>query len=98
MNLTVPKLIGALPFTWKSSLDLRSYLRCTIDKNMQFYKFKVVFRSTCRRGNFFNMKYSLEKKSTLNLSTAIHVVTAKLLITEKRFHHFFLEHENTLEL
>ena len=67
VSLTVPKLrsVCVLPYTGKSSLDLRTRLRRTIEKNIPFCKLNVVFRSTCRLGNLFRFKYSLEKKSSL---------------------------------
>ena len=67
VSLTVPKLrsVCVLPYTGKSSLDLRTRLRRTIEKNIPFCKLNVVFRSICRLGNLFRFKYSLEKKSSL---------------------------------
>ena len=64
-SFTVPKLqlVYVLPYTGKSSLDLRACLRRRIEKNTPFCKLNVVFRSTCRLGNLFRFKDSLEKNT-----------------------------------
>ena len=64
VSLTVPKLqlVCVMPYTGKSSLDLRARLRRTIEKNIPFCKLNFVFRSTCRLGNLFRFQYSLDKK------------------------------------
>ena len=82
VSLTVPKLrsVCVLPYTGKSPLDLRTRLRRTIEKNIPFCKLNVVFRSICRLGNLFRFKYSLEKKSSLEQSTPIRLVTAGYLL------------------
>ena len=51
-----------MPYTGKSSLDLRSRLRHAIKKNIPFCKLNVVVRSTCRIANLFRFKDSLAKK------------------------------------
>ena len=100
MRLTVPKLQlrCVLPYTGKSSLDLRVRVRRMTEKNIPFCKLNVVFRSTCRLGNCLRFKDSLEKNSSLEKSTAMRVVTARLLITEKPSDCFFYQrvcvHEN----
>ena len=72
-----------MPYTGKSSPDLRAHLRRTIEKNAPFCWLNVVFRSTCSFGDLFRFKDSLEKKkSSLEQPTTIHVVTARLLIRE----------------
>ena len=82
MSLTVLKLqfVCVLPYTGKFSLDLRTRLRRTIEKNIPFCKLNVVFRSICRLGNLFRFKYSLEKKSSLEQSTPTRLVTAGYLL------------------
>ena len=56
--MTVPKLqlLCVLPYTDKSSLDLRACLISTFEKNIPFCKLNVVFRATCRLGNLFIFK------------------------------------------
>ena len=64
VSFTVSKvqLVCMLPDAGKSSLDLRTHLRCMIEKNIPFCKLNVVFRPSCRLGNLFRFKDSLEKK------------------------------------
>ena len=66
VSLTVPKLqlLCVLPYTGKSSLDFRARLRRTIEENIPFCKYNVVFRSICILGNFFRLKDSLERKKS----------------------------------
>ena len=65
-SLTVAKLQLAclLPYTGKSSFDLRARLRHMIEKSIPFCKLNVN-RSTCTLGNLFRFKDSLRKKSSL---------------------------------
>ena len=87
MILTVPKLqlVCVLAYRGKSSLDLRARLRWTTEKNIPFCKLNVVFRSTCKLGNLFRFKDSLEKKILPGIIYPIRVVTVRLLITKKRY-------------
>ena len=64
INFTVPKreLICVLPNLGKASLDLRTRLRRTIERNLPFCKLKIIFRSKCRLNTLFHFKDSLEKK------------------------------------
>ena len=50
LNFTIPKreLICVLPYLGKASLDLRTKLRRTIERNLLFCKLKMIFRSKCR--------------------------------------------------
>ena len=62
VNFNVPKmeLTWALPFLDKTSLDLRTRQRWTIDKNVPYCKLKVNLRSKCTL--LFCFKDSLDKK------------------------------------
>ena len=64
VNFTVSKreLICVLPYLGKASLDLRTELRRTIERNLPFCKSKITFRSKCRLKTLFYFKDSLEKK------------------------------------
>ena len=64
LNFMVPKreLICVLPYLGKASLDLRTRLRRTIERNFPFCKLKIIFRSKCRLNTLFCFKDSLEKK------------------------------------
>ena len=48
----------------KISLDLRTRLRRTIERELPYCKLKVMFRSKCRLNTFFRFKDSLEKKNS----------------------------------
>ena len=91
VSLTVPKLqlVGVLPFTGKSSLDLSARLRCTIEKNIPFCKLNVVFRSTCRLSNLFRFKDSLEKKILSGIVYCYTCSNCKVNYHGKTFQHFF---------
>lgn len=80
-----------MPLTGTSSVDLRAYLRYTIDKNMPLYKHKVVFRSTCRVGNFGNMKDSLEKKIHSKLVLRYTCSNCKVIYYGKTLLSFFFK-------
>ena len=103
VSLTVSKLqlVYVLPYRGKSSLDLRAHLRRTIEKNIPFWKLYVVFRSTCRLGNLFGLKDSLEKKNPLwnSSGTVYHYTCSNCKVTYygKTFQHFFLENLSTSE-
>ena len=64
LNFMVPKreLICVLPYLGKASLDLRTKLTRTIERNLPFLKLKIIFRSKCRLNTLFHFKDSLEKK------------------------------------
>ena len=103
MSLTVLKLqlVCVLPYTGKSSLDLRAHLRRTIVKNTPFCKLNVVFRSSCRLGNLFRFKDSLEKKNLPGIVYRYTCRNCKVTYYEKTFRHFFTrtsKHMGTLNL
>ena len=60
----IPKreLTFILPHIGKTSLDLRTRLRETIDRTSPYCKMEAVFRSYCRGNTFFHFKNLLEKK------------------------------------
>ena len=91
LSLTVPKLqlVPVLPYTGKSWLDLRARFRCTIEKNIPFCKLKVVIRSTCRLGNFFRFKDSLEKKILSGIVNRYTCSNGKVTYHGKTFSRFF---------
>ena len=64
LNLMVPQreLVCVLPYLGKASLDLRTRLRQTIERNLPFCKLKIIFRSKCRLNTLFRFKDSLQKK------------------------------------
>ena len=50
LDFMVPnrRLISVLPYLGKISLDLRTKLRQSIERDLPYCKVKVVFRSKCR--------------------------------------------------
>ena len=60
----VPKreLTFALPYLGKLSLDLRTRLKRTIERDLPYCKVKVIFRSKYRFNTLFRFNDSLEKK------------------------------------
>ena len=97
LSFTLPKreLISVLPYLGKASLDLRTNLRRTIERNWPFGKLKTIFTSKCKLNTLFHFKIYLKKKSALEKFIAIGVVTATLLTTEKPFVTFIPENLNT---
>ena len=91
VSLTVSKLqlVCMLPDTGKSTLDLRTHLRCMIEKNIPFCKLNVVFRPSCRLGNLFRFKDSLEKKILSRIAYRYTCSNCKVTYYRKTFQHFF---------
>ena len=87
VSLTVPKLqlVCVLPYTGKSSLDLRARLRCTIEKNILLCKLNVVFRSTCRLRNLFRFKDSLDEKILSGIVYPYSCSSCKVIYCGKTF-------------
>ena len=88
--------------TGKSSFDLRAQLIHTIGTNIPFRKLFtipfVVFRSTAGLVTCLDSKIPSRKTFSLERSTAIRVVTARLIIKEKRSNIFLLKCLGTWEL
>ena len=56
------ELICVLPFIGKKSMQLRTRLVNSIESNLKFCKFKVIFQSPCKLYLLFRYKDSLKKK------------------------------------
>ena len=84
LNFMVPKkeLICVLPYLGKASLDLRTRLRRTIERNLPFCKLKIILRTNCRLNTLFCFKDSLEK----NRYTCSN---CKVTYYGKTFRHFY---------
>ena len=91
MSLTVPKLqiVRVLPYTGKSSLDLRAHLRRTIEKNILSCKLNVVFRSICRLGNLLRFNDSIEKEILSEIVYRYTCSNCKVNYDRKLFWHIF---------
>ena len=87
----VPKreLICVLPYLGKVSLDLRTRLRRTIERNLPFCKLKVIFRSKCRLNTLFRFKDSLEKKFRSVIIYRYTCSNCNVTYYGKTFHHFY---------
>ena len=64
LSFTLPKreLISVLPYLGKASLDLRTNLRRTIERNWPFGKLKAISTSKCKLNTLFHFKDLLEEK------------------------------------
>ena len=60
----VPKgeLTFVLPSLSKFSLDLRTRLRRTVERDLPYCKLKLIFRTKCRLNTLFRFKDSIEKR------------------------------------
>ena len=87
----VPKreLICLLPYLGKASLDLRTRLRRTIERNLPFCKLKIIFRSKCRLNTLFCFKDSLEKKIRSGIIYRYTCSNYKVTYYRKTFRHFY---------
>ena len=90
-NFMVPKreLICVLPYLGKVSLDLRTRLRQTIERNLPFCKLKIIFRSKCRLNTLFHFKDSLEKKIRSGIIYRYTCSNCKVTYYGKTFRHFY---------
>ena len=91
LNFMVPKreLICVLPYLGKASLDLRTRLRLTIERNLPFCKLKIIFRSKCRLNTLFHFKDSLEKKIRSGIIYRYTCSNCKVTYYGKTFRHFY---------
>ena len=92
LNFMVPKreLIWVLPYLGKASLNLRTGLRRTIEKNLPFCKLKIIFSSKCRLNTLFRFKDSLEKKICSGIIYRYTCSNCKVTYYGKTFSHFYI--------
>ena len=90
-NFIVPKreLIWVLPYLGKTSLNLRTRLRRTIERNLPFCKLKIIFTSKCRRNTLFYFKDSLEKKIRSGIIYRCRCSNRNVTYYGKTFPHFY---------
>ena len=91
------ELTFVLGYLGKSSLDLRTRVRRTIERDLPYCKLNVIFRSKCRLNTLVQFKDSLEKKIRSGILIVICVVTAGLFIEKKPSVTFIPERLNTWE-
>ena len=73
----------------KLSLDLRTWLRRTIERNSPYRKLKVIFKSKCRLNSMFRFKDSLEKKVCCGIIYCHTCSNCKVTNYGKTFCHFY---------
>ena len=91
LNFTVPKreLICVLPYLGKASLDLKTKLRRTIERNLPFCKLNIIFRSKYRLNTLFHFKDSLEKKLRSGIIYRYRCSSCNVTYYGKTFRHFY---------
>ena len=87
----VPKkeLTFVLPYLGKLSFDLRTRLRRTIERDLPYYKLKIIFRSKCRLNTLFQFKDPLEKKIRSGIIYRYTYSNCKVTYYGKNFCHFY---------
>ena len=92
LNFMFPKreLICIIPYLGKASLDLRTKLRKTIERNWPFCKLKLIFWSKCRRNTLFHLKDSLEKKIRSGIIYRYRCSNCNVTYYGKIFRHFYI--------
>ena len=87
----VPKkeLNFVLPYLGKLSLDLRTRIRRTMERDLPYRKVKVTFSSKSRVNTRFRFKDSLEKKINSGVIYRYTCSNGKVTYYGKTFHQFF---------
>ena len=90
LNFMVPikELTFVLPYLGKLSLDLRTRLRRTIERDLPYCKLKVIFRSKCRLNTLFRSKDPLEKKVHSGIIYRHTCSNCKVISNGKTYRHF----------
>ena len=91
LNFTVPKreLTFGLPYLRKLWFDLRTRLRRTLERDLPYWKLKLVFRSKCRLNTLFRFKDPLEKKIRSGIIYRYTCSNCKVTYYGKTFRHFY---------
>ena len=89
LNFTVPKKELIWSYLGKASLDLRTRLRRTIERNLPFCKLKIIFRSKCRLNTLFHFKDSLEKKIRSGIIYRYRCCNCNVTYYGKTFRHLY---------
>ena len=83
------ELTFALPYLGKPSLDLRTRLRLTIERDLPYCKLKVMFRSKCRLKTPFQSKNPFEEKIYSGIIYRYMCSKCKVTYNGKTFYHFY---------
>ena len=100
-NSYLTKLTLVLPYLGQLSLDLRTRLRRTIEREWPSCKLKVIFKSKRRLNTLFLFKNSLEKKICSGLIYRHMCINCKVTYYGKTFRQFYTraaEHVGTSNL
>ena len=91
LNFMVSKreLTFVLPYLGKLSIDLRTRLRRTIERNLPYYKLKIIFRSKCRLNTLSRFKDPLEKKIRSGIIYRYTCSNCKVTYYRITFCHFY---------
>ena len=92
----VPKreLTFVLSYLGKLSVDLRTRLRRTIERDLPYCKLKIIFRSKCRLNTLFQFKDPLEKKFRSGIIYRYTCSNVKVTYHGKTFRHFYTRISN----
>ena len=87
----VPKweLTFVLPYSAKLSLDLRTRVRQTIERDLRYRKLKIIFRSKCRLNTLFRVKDPFEKKIHSGITYRCTCRNCKVTYYGKTFRHVY---------
>ena len=83
------KLTFLLPYLGKLSLDLRTRLRQTIERDLPYCKLKIIFRSKCRLNTLCWFKDPLEKKIQSGIIYRYTCSNCEVTFYGKTFRHFY---------
>ena len=82
------ELTFVLPYLGKLSLDLKTKLRRTIERDLPYRQLKVIFRSKCRLNTLLRVKDPLKKKKSLWIIYHYASSNCKVTYYGKTFRHF----------
>ena len=89
MKPSKTKLICALPFIGKKSLQLRTRLVNSIENNLKFCKLKVIFQTPCKLNSMFRYKDSRTKKIRSDIGYRYTCSNCKVTYYGKTYRYFF---------
>ena len=83
------ELTFVLPYSAKLSLDLRTRVRQTIERDLRYCKLKIIFRSKCRLNTLFRVKDPFEKKIHSGIIYRCTCRNCKVTYYGKTFRHVY---------
>ena len=82
-------MICVLLYLGKASINLRTKLRRTIERDLPFCKLKMIFRSKCRLNTLFHFKCLLKKKTQPEVIYRYRCSNCNVTYYGKTFSHFY---------